>query len=242
MSTNKVKNNTEPEGIFSNVWTVPNLLSFIRILLIPVFAYLFYKGELIWAVVVLAISGLSDFFDGKIARRFNQVSALGKLLDPIADKLTQATIAIMLFMAFFKAENRALHLFAWVFLLFIVKELVMLIGGALMIYFGIRPGAAEFYGKAATMVFYLVMITIMAFGPEVGAFRNEAGAVYPLFTLPDPVLMVLVVISVILTFVAFFSYMPETRRQVKERFSPEGKAKAKAEKEKKAAAKAGSGK
>ena len=242
MSTNKVKNNTEPEGIFSNVWTVPNLLSFIRILLIPVFAYLFYKGELIWAVVVLAISGLSDFFDGKIARRFNQISALGKLLDPIADKLTQATIAIMLFIAFFKAENRALHLFAWVFLLFIVKELVMLIGGALMIYFGIRPGAAEFYGKAATMVFYLVMITIMAFGPEVGAFRAEPGAVYPLFTLPDPVLMVLVVISVILTFVAFFSYMPETHRQVKERFSPEGKAKAQAEKEKKAAAKAGSGK
>ena len=238
MSDNNVKNNKEPEGIFSNVWTIPNLLSFIRILLIPVFAYFFYKGELIWAVVVLAISGLSDFFDGKIARRFNQVSALGKLLDPVADKLTQATIAIMLFLAFFNAENRTLHLFAWVFLLFIVKELVMLIGGALMIYFGIRPGAAEFYGKAATMAFYLVMITIMAFGPEVGAFRAEEGAVYQLFTLPDPVLMALVIIAVIMTFVAFFSYMPETRRQVKERFSPEGKARVKAEKEKKTAEKA----
>ena len=88
------------------------------------------------------------------------------------------------------------------------------------------------------MVFYLVMITIMAFGPEVGAFRAEAGAVYPLFTLPDPVLMALVVLAVIMTFVAFFSYMPETHRQVQERFSPEGKAKAKEEKEKKAAEKA----
>lgn len=217
--------------LFENVWTVPNLLSFLRILLVPVFAVLFYKGYtydrpslLIWAVVMLAISGLSDFFDGKIARRFNQVSELGKMLDPIADKLTQATIAIMLFYCFFKAENHTLHLFAWVFLLFIVKELVMLIGGALMIGFGIRPGAAEIFGKAATMAFYLVMLSIIAFGPEVGAFRN-------LFTIPDNVMMILVVISVILTFTAFISYMPETHRQVKERFSPEGKAKAKAEKE-----------
>ena len=224
-----MNNNNNKEGIFSNVWTVPNLLSFIRILLIPLFAYLFYKGELIWAVVVLALSGLSDFFDGKIARRFNQVSALGKLLDPVADKLTQATIAIMLFFTFYNAENRTLHLFAWVFLLFIVKELVMLIGGALMIYYHIRPGAAEFYGKAATMVFYLVMIAIMAFGPEVGAFRKAEGAVVQLFTLPDAVMMALVVLAVIMTFVAFISYMPETHRQVKERFSPEGKARVAAE-------------
>ena len=224
--------------LFKNIWTIPNLLSFIRILLIPVFAVLFAKNQLIWAVVVLALSGLSDFFDGKIARRFNQVSELGKILDPIADKLTQATIAVMLFLSFFKAENRTLHLFAWVFLLFIVKELVMLIGGAMMIGFGIHPGAAEIYGKASTMVFYLVMIAIMAFGPEVGAFRAEAGAIIPLFTIPDAVMIVLVVISVILTFTAFFSYMPETHRQVKERFSPEGKAKAKAEKEAKKAQKA----
>ncbi len=219
------------EYLFSNVWTIPNLLSFIRILLIPVFAVLFAKGMLIPAVIVLAVSGLSDLFDGKIARRFNQVSELGKILDPIADKLTQATIAIMLFLTFWRAQDRTLHLFAWVFLLFIVKELVMLIGGALMIGFGIRPGAAEIYGKAATMAFYLVMIVIFAFGPEIGAFRAEEGAVLPLFTLPQPVMMVLVVVSVIMTFVAFFSYMPETHRQVQARFSPEGKAKAKAEKE-----------
>lgn len=225
------------EGLLDNVWTVPNALSFLRILLIPVFAVLFYKHELLWAVVVLAISGLSDFFDGKIARRFNQVSALGKLLDPVADKLTQATIAVMLFFSFYNAENRTLHLFAWVFLLFIVKELVMLIGGGLMLLFHIRPGAAEIYGKAATMIFYLVMVAIMAFGPEVGAFSNQPYAIANIFTLPDTVMMVMVVIAVIMTFVAFFSYMPETHRQVQERFSPEGKERVKAEKEKKAAEK-----
>ncbi len=216
--------------LFSNVWTIPNLLSFIRIILVPIFAVLFLQDKLLWAVVVLAISGLSDLFDGKIARRFNQVSELGKMLDPIADKLTQGTIAVLLFITFYRAENRTLHLFAWVFLLFIIKELVMLIGGALMIGFGIHPGAAEIYGKAATMAFYLVMLLIMAFGPEVGAFSNRPGAIANIFTLPDAVMMVLVVISVIMTFVAFFSYMPETSRQVKERFSPEGKAKAQAEK------------
>jgi uncharacterized membrane protein len=88
------------------------------------------------------------------------------------------------------------------------------------------------------MAFYLVMITIMAFGPEVGAFRAEPGAVVQLFTLPDTVMMILVVIAVIMTFVAFFSYMPETHRQVQARFSPEGKAKAQEEKERKAAQKA----
>ena len=246
-----MKNNTETkqnklqEGLFDNVWTIPNLLSFLRILMIPVFAVLFYKGQheskgiyLLWAVVVLALSGLSDFFDGKIARRFNQISALGKLLDPIADKLTQATIAVMMFLSFFQAEeNKTLHLFAWVFLLFIVKELVMLIGGLLMLMFGIRPGAAEIFGKAATMIFYLVMVAVMAFGPEVGAFSVREGSIVQLFTLPDAVMIVMVVIALIMTFVAFFSYMPETHRQVKERFSPEGKARAKAEKEKKAAEK-----
>ena len=235
----------ETEGLFDNVWTVPNLLSFIRILLIPVFAVLFYKGQhedkgiyLLWAVVVLALSGLSDFFDGKIARRFNQVSALGKLLDPIADKLTQATIAVMLFFTFLHAEkNQTLRLFAWVFLLFIIKELVMLIGGLLMLMYDIRPGAAEIFGKAATMVFYLVMIAIMAFGPEIGAFSVRDGAIVQIFTLPNTVMMVLVVVAVIMTFTAFFSYMPETHRQVKERFSPEGKARAQVKKEEKAALK-----
>lgn len=204
--------------LFENVWTIPNIISFIRIILIPVFGVLFYKGELLWALLVLAVSGFTDLIDGKIARRFNQVSELGKMLDPIADKLTQATIAIVYFLSFRKAENETLRLFAWVFLLFIVKELVMLIGGAAMIAVGIRPGAAEIYGKAATMIFYIVMVFIMAFGPEIGAFRNAEGAIISLFTIPDTVMMVLVVISVIATFVAFASYMPGVRSQVKERF------------------------
>lgn len=209
--------------LFSNVWTIPNLISFARILIIPLFAYLFYKGELIWAVSVLALSGLSDMVDGKIARRFNQVSELGKMLDPIADKLTVATIAIMLFLTFHNAENETLKMFSWAFLLFIGKELFMLLVGAIMIAIGIHPGAAEIFGKIATLVFYCVMVVIMGFGPEVGAFREW-------FTLPDTVMIVLVVISIIATFIALFSYFPGAISQFKERFSAEGRAKALAEK------------
>ena len=197
--------------LFENWKTIPNLMSFIRILLIPVFAVLFYNDRIVASVIILAISGLSDLFDGKIARKFNQVSNLGKILDPVADKLTIFAIAIILFLKFHMAENHALNVFSWVFLLFIAKDLVMVVGGAFMLAVGMRPGAAEIYGKAATVAFYVVMLIIMAIGPEVGAFRSY-------YVLPDTVMMVLVVIAVIMTFVAFTSYLPETYRQFSERF------------------------
>ena len=200
------------KDLFKGCWTIPNLLSVIRILLIPVFAVLFYKEEYGWAILTLVLSGLSDFFDGKIARKFNQISALGKMLDPVADKLTQVTLAVLLFMSFNKAQDETLKAFSWVFLVFIVKEIVMVLGGAVMLACGIRPGAAEIYGKVATFAFYAIMILVIAFGPEVGVFRT-------VFTLPNVLMMILVIISAILTLVAFASYIPGTFRQFKERFS-----------------------
>ena len=194
------------KDLFKGCWTIPNLLSLIRILLIPVFAVLFYNGEYGWAVLTLVVSGISDFLDGKIARRFNQVSALGKILDPVADKLTQITLAVLLFISFYRAEDANLKAFSWVFLVFIVKEFLMVAGGAVMLACGVRPGAAEIYGKVATFAFYAIMILVIAFGPEVGVFRA-------IFTLPDVLMMILVIISAILTLVAFASYLPETFRQ-----------------------------
>ena len=162
----------------TNCWTVPNLLSFLRILMVPLFAVLFMKGYYLWSIGVLALSGLSDFFDGKIARRFNQVSALGKVLDPIADKLTQITIAVVFYITFARASDATVKAFSWIFLIFLVKEAVMIVGGAIMIAIGLRPGAAEMPGKVATFAFYVIMILIMAFGPEIGILRNLFN-VYP---------------------------------------------------------------
>ena len=195
---------------FTNCWTIPNLLSLIRILLIPVFGVLFYRGEYGWAVLVLVISGLSDFFDGKIARKFNQISELGKMLDPIADKLTQITIAIIFYLTFSNSSDETVKAFSWVFLVFLFKEAIMIVAGVIMVMFGLVPCAAEMPGKIATFVFYFVMIAIVAFGPDVGMFKD-------FFTLPSTVMMILVAISVLLTIVAFFSYVPDVIRQIKEK-------------------------
>lgn len=198
------------KDLFKGCWTVPNLLSVIRIIIIPFFAYFFVKGDAVLAVLMLALSGVSDFLDGKIARKFNQVSALGKVLDPVADKLTQITLAVLLFVSFNKAEDTMLKAFSWIFLVFIIKEAIMVIFGGLMIVIGLRPSAAEIFGKIATFAFYAIMLLVIAFGPEVGLLRAS-------FQLPAVVMMALVVVSAILTLVAFVSYLPDTFRQFKER-------------------------
>jgi len=79
------------------VWTVPNLLSVLRLLGVPLFLWLALGPKANgWAIVVLALGGLSDYADGKIARRFNQSSRLGALLDPAADRLYILAIIVAL--------------------------------------------------------------------------------------------------------------------------------------------------
>lgn len=191
---------------FENWKTIPNLISAIRIALIPVFAILFYNGNTISAAIILALSGLSDLIDGKIARKYNQVSNLGKILDPVADKMTVFAIAIILYLKFSGASNPALNAFSWVFLLFIIKDLVMIVFAAIMILLGLRPCAAEIFGKVATTAFYAVMVLIMCFGPDVGAFRT-------FWVMPDSLMIVIVSIAAVLTIIAFLSYLPDVFRQ-----------------------------
>ena len=194
------------KDLFKGSLTIPNLLSVIRIALIPVFAVLYLKGEMVPAVLILVISGLTDLFDGKIARRFNQVSALGKILDPVADKLTQITVAIILLIKFHQAQSPVINAFGWVFIVFLAKEGFMVLGGLAMLICNLRPGAAEMPGKIATVVFYTVML-IIAFGPEVGALQN-------LWTMPEVLTGILVVIAAIMCLVAFASYVPGIKQQV----------------------------
>ena len=134
-------------------WTIPNLLSVLRILVIGPFAYFFLNDQLLWAVAMLAFSGLSDLFDGLIARKFNQVTELGKMLDPVADKLTQATIAVCL------AVKHPILIS--ILLVFVLKELGMLVGGCILLKKKKRPCAAKWYGKAATFSFYISAVVIV---------------------------------------------------------------------------------
>ena len=156
------------------------------------------------AMVCLALSGFCDMFDGKIARKFNQVSNLGKILDPIADKLSQMAIVIVLLYTYW--ENPIKYLFFF----FIVKEVLMLLGGALLLSKGMRPTAAEIWGKVATNVFYIAMIIILAFG-ENGALCNVTH-----FTLPSVVTWVLVALSAVSALVSLLGYVPGFLKQLKE--------------------------
>lgn len=133
--------------------TVPNALSLLRILLVPFFAWCFLSGRLTWAVALLVLSGLSDMFDGLIARRFNQITELGKILDPFADKLTQGVVALCLAIKF--------PMIGPVLGLFIAKELLMLCCALVLLKKHKRPGGAKWYGKVATVMFYISVSAIV---------------------------------------------------------------------------------
>ena len=190
--------------LFDGWNTIPNWLSFIRIALIPVFAVLFVQGHQLVAVIVMICAALTDLFDGKIARKFNQVSNLGKILDPIADKLSQMAIVIVLLYTYW--ENPIKYLFFF----FIVKEVLMLLGGAFLLSKGMRPTAAEIWGKVATNVFYIAMIIILAFG------ENGALCEVTHFTLPSVVTWMLVALSAVSALVSLLGYVPGFLKQLKE--------------------------
>lgn len=213
MSTNNTENTEKrpEEGIFYNWNTIPNWLCFLRIALIPVFSYLFIKEYYIPAFIIMIIAALTDLFDGKIARKFNQVSNLGKMLDPIADKLSQMAIVIILIYKYWGTFLK------YILIMFIVKELIMLGGGALLLAKGLRPSAADIWGKVSTTVFYVFMIAIIALSKETGALKDVAFFRDHHLLLSNGVMTVMVVISLIMTFVALFSYVPGFIVQVKEK-------------------------
>lgn len=141
------------------IFSIPNMLSYFRILLIPVFVVLFFNsgesvGYHIASAAVLIVSGLTDMLDGKIARKFNQITELGKIIDPIADKLTQCAVMICL----------AIHYkLLWVFIgILVIKEITMAVLAFLFMKKGRKLKGAHWYGKVSTTVFYLVITTLLA--------------------------------------------------------------------------------
>ena len=201
------KFNENVKDLFENWNTIPNWLCFIRIALIPVFTALFVKEQYIAAFITMIVAALTDVFDGKIARKFNMVSNLGKILDPIADKLSQIDIVIILLVKFWDGPLK------YILFLFIFKELLMVIGAGILMAKGMRPVAAEVWGKLATVVFYTFMITIIAIGPN-GALLSID--LFKGLELNNTVIMIMVIISAILAFASLFGYAPGFIRQLKE--------------------------
>ena len=134
--------------------TIPNCLTALRIVLIVPMVSCLLKEQYAPAGVCLLASALSDMCDGWIARKFHQVTSLGKVLDPIADKLTLIAVVICIYLLY-------PYIYPFMVLLF-AKEVIMLAGGAILLHQHIRPPAARWFGKAATAVFYASVISIIA--------------------------------------------------------------------------------
>ncbi|MBQ2971761.1 MAG: CDP-alcohol phosphatidyltransferase family protein [Ruminococcus sp.] len=162
MSTNKENKVKEKstyqhsgETALSNrAFTIPNLICLIRILLITPFVEFFLDKEYVWAAVVIILSGLSDCFDGLIARKFNQESELGKILDPLADKLTLLAVGVCLCLIE--------PFFLPVVIILVVKDVLMLIGSTKVVKMGILVPKSKWYGKVGTVMFY-VTVTFIVF-------------------------------------------------------------------------------
>lgn len=137
----------------SDLVTIPNLLSYLRLILIAPFMCFFIKENYIAAAICVGVSGLTDCFDGLLARKLNQVTSLGKILDPLADKFTLIAVAVCM-LIYIPA------LFP-LMLVLMVKDFTMMVCGLIILVKKIPLPASRWYGKVATVVFYLSVSIII---------------------------------------------------------------------------------
>ena len=144
------------------VFSVPNLMGYFRILLIPVFCWLYLTAEThsdyLWAAVVMIVSSVTDLLDGIVARHFHMVTELGKIVDPVADKLTHAAVAVCL---------ATRYPFMWALIaLMAVKEGYMAVMGLRFLKKGRMLDGAMWFGKVCTAVLFIGLAVLILF-PEV---------------------------------------------------------------------------
>ncbi len=132
---------------------IPNTLTLLRIIIIVPLTRSLLKQDFIMAGVMILISGISDMLDGFLARKLGQITDLGKILDPIADKLTLIAVVICTNVLYPEIMPFTIVLFS--------KELLMLSGGAFLIKIKIKPPAAKWYGKISTILFYTSIASLI---------------------------------------------------------------------------------
>jgi cardiolipin synthase len=155
--------------VSSAIRTVPNAVTLVRLLLMPVCAYLLATGRYGWGLVLTAVVGSTDWVDGWLARRYGQVSRVGQLLDPLADRLLIASVAIALVVRGVLPWQAAV--------LLVARDLVLLAGWPLLKRRGIEPPEVIFLGKAATLVLLLALpvLTLGATGLAVAGVAHVLG-------------------------------------------------------------------
>lgn len=166
---------TPVDPVSDRILTIPNILSFIRLALVPVFLVLVIAGHDALALIVLAFSSVSDFLDGLIARRFQQVSRIGQLLDPAADRL-------FIFAALIGLAVRGV--IPWWLLAIIVARDIMLLGlGVVLANHGYGPLPVHHLGKVATAcLFYALPILMLGIAvPPIAWIADPLGWAFALW-------------------------------------------------------------
>jgi cardiolipin synthase len=138
----------------ARIWTVPNQITFLRLGFLPIFLILIAYERYRWALLVLVVSGLSDGFDGLLARSLNQRSALGAYLDPIADKLLISSSFVIL--AFKK------QLAWWLTILVLSRDvLILIVAVVILLISGYRPFPPSIYGKLTTAAEIILVFLVV---------------------------------------------------------------------------------
>ena len=203
--------NKKPETSFQNsgttdlsnrAFTIPNIICLVRILLITPFVNFFLDEQYIWAAVVIIASGLSDCFDGMIARKFNQESELGKILDPLADKLTLLAVGICLCVIE--------PFFLPVVIMLVLKDILMLIGSSKVVKMGIIVPKSKWYGKVGTVMFY-VTVTFIVFVEMMQSMDDPL--IYIEYETGKWISMVMLCLTAVMMIFAFIMYT-KTYREI----------------------------
>lgn len=155
---------------------IPNMISVFRIALVPLFLYLFLrKGYMVRAMLVFLLAGLSDVIDGILARRFSWTSNVGKVLDPLADKLMQ--IAALLCMGVSRFVNW------WIVGVLIAKEFILFVGALCALKKKRVYVQSDWYGKLGTVAFYIIAVILVFFNDMPDTIRVLLGVFLILFML-----------------------------------------------------------
>ncbi|MET1051437.1 MAG: CDP-diacylglycerol--glycerol-3-phosphate 3-phosphatidyltransferase [Mycetocola sp.] len=154
------------------ILTVPNLLSFLRLALVPVFLILLVEGQDIAALIVLAVSGFTDFLDGYIARRFNQVSRLGQLLDPAADRLY--ILAALLGLGWRDLVP------LWLVIVIVARDVMLVVLAGILARIGHSAFPVNWVGKWATACLFvgLPLLMIAAAFPDTDSVTRPFGMIF----------------------------------------------------------------
>ena len=156
------------QKLFSNVWTIPNVLTILRMLLIPVFVVLFFKGYKMAALCVFCAASLTDMLDGYLARKLNQITDFGKLFDPLADKLMVLTAMV--------CQTVAGPLPLVAVIIVAIKELVMVLGGIFMLSKNVVV-YSNYAGKAAQVCF-IISLVLAFFHDELAAWGVQLDLIF----------------------------------------------------------------